>query len=118
MVRKIGVMTVLGVLLGVGGCGYVVRDTWSGANAQLEANHRACLDKANADDLAGTAMGGGGIVGRGVRRTLYKDCMEELGYRKIRSEEISPDGGACGGADQTCMRDPGVLRPFSYRRAY
>lgn len=107
------------LLLSVAGCASVTRDTWSGANDQLQQTHLACLATANSDTLGGTAVGGGGLVGRAVRRSFYKDCMEERGYTKTRSEESAPvAGGVCGAPNQTCTTDPSAVNPFGYRRAY
>jgi len=48
------------------GCGHVTRDTWVTADGwanridELQRRHLYCMGRANSDDLAGTAIGGGG----------------------------------------------------------
>jgi FKBP-type peptidyl-prolyl cis-trans isomerase len=103
------------------GCANVTRDTWVTADGsvnrinELQQRHQYCMGRANSDDLAGTAIGGGGIVGRSVRRTLYKDCMEEYGYRKVRTEQVAlGEGNTCGQANQTCTLKSSDLNPFGY----
>ena len=113
------------VLLSLAGCASVTRDTWSGADAQLQQTHITCLEKSNGDAIQADngaelpTAGGGGTFGRALRRKMYKSCMEKAGYTKIRTEEdASVHGGVCGSSDQTCTRDPSVFNPMGYRRAY
>ena len=92
----------LGLL--VAGCAApATRDTWSGsAFTQLQTDHQSCLVEANHDAIPAIASK--------ARRTLYKDCMEQRGYRRLQSEQVPSTESTFWSRpllrDSACTRQP------------
>jgi hypothetical protein len=94
---------------------------WTGSDSTPEPSHlqitsAACLKEVNASYTPGLFGGG-----KAIQETLYKDCVERHGYRKVKSEHLPfPDewneavkafrpttpqmlAPLCGGATVTCI---------------
>jgi len=92
--RRLVVVALASVLLA--GCGFVVRYSWSGGDAdQLQAAHQECVREANLPPV--------NLAPRAAQLGVYKTCLEKLGYTKSQTERIPPRAEVCGQSNQTCL---------------
>ncbi len=113
-------MKLLLVLAGVvlAGCttAHVTRYTWASADPNLKQADIECLKETNKTYVPGLYGGG-----KAIRQTLYKDCIEQRGYAKLKTEDVPPVGlgrrpqGLSPSPAGSDLRSRSNLRPLALR---
>lgn len=100
------------VLLSLAGCAsHGFRDTWAGPNSveRFQSTHNRCFHEANYSYVPMIAAMSGG---HNIQRTVYKDCMSNAGYMRLRTEDVPiSNGRVCGALQPMCKMELPILEP-------